>query len=141
MPVEYKIFEDPILVCIRYSGHIVLQDVTAALEQFAQEPTRYLGQPHFFDLSDVTGFSFDYPKFFQILGNLADLYPAKAGEHLFVFLAPPGPPAELAHQLSPPLGEENPFIARIAQTLDQALDILGHRHPDLMAHLQTSPSA
>lgn len=138
MSITYKIFEDPVVVFIRYVGHVTLHDVTTALEQFAKEGAAYQGQPHFFDFSQVTSYKIDYIEFFTFMGRLADVYPFSAGEHLFVFFAPDGPPADLSEILRKPYANSSTILLRTARTRDQALDILGDKRAEVLAQLNST---
>ncbi|MCF2872770.1 hypothetical protein L0664_17010 [Octadecabacter sp. G9-8] len=135
MPVTYKIFHDPILVFIRYFGHVTLPDIAQALKQFSKEGANYQGQPHFFDFSRVTSYDVDYNEFFKLIGHLADAYPQSTGEHLFVFFAPDGPPADLSAILRVPYAQSPTLLVRIARTPEQAFDILGNERPEVLAQL------
>lgn len=135
MPVEFEVLTDPNVVYIRYSGHIKPSDITSAVENFAKASAGYSEFPHLLNLSDVTGFTIDYPEFFKLLGRLADVYPESSGERLFVFLAPPGPPAELAAAIRVPLDRSDSMLIRVASGPDEALDILGLQHPALRRQL------
>ena len=136
MPVEYRILKDPTLVYIRYFAHIEPRDIINALKAFAAEAAEYAQQPHFFDLSAVTSFEIDYTEFFKLLGQLVEAYPQSAGEHLCVFYAPDGPPAQLADVLRKPYADSDVMLIRVARTREQAFDILGSTRSDLIRHME-----
>ena len=136
MPVDYRILTDPTLVYIRYFDHVTPIDILTSLRRFKTEAAEYVGQPHLFDLSKVTSFDIDYPDFFKLLGELVDLYPASSGEHLFVFFAPEGTPADLAAELRKPYDGSHVLLIRHATTQSEALDILGTRRTDLIKTLE-----
>lgn len=135
MPVTFKILQDPLLVYIRYSGHLVTSDIRDAVTQFAQGGAAYHGQPHLFDLSRVTSSDINYPEFFAFMGQLADVYPMSKGENLFVFYAPDGPPAALSQILRKPFEQTPTMLVRAASTREQAFDILGNEREDLREQL------
>jgi hypothetical protein len=135
MPVEYTIFKSPQLYYIRYHGHVVIDEIMAALQQFSREPVFAHGQPHFFDLSQVTSHKVDYPMFFKLMAQLADVYPQSKGEQLMVFHAPQGPPAELTANLRKPWEGSETILIRVTDTREQAFDILGGARADLVAHI------
>ena len=137
MPVDYTIFKDPTLVYIRYFDHVEPNDIICALRLFTTEAREYAQQPHFFDLSSVKSYAIDYNQFFKLLGQLADVYPQSSGEHLCVFFAPDGPPAELADILRKPFEGSDTMLIRLARTRQQAFDILGSPRKDLIKHMET----
>jgi len=135
LPFSYKIFQDPLLVYIRYYGRVELPDVAKALSQFSSEVSNYHRQPHFLDFSRVTDYNVDYTEFFKLMGELAEAYPMSRGEHLFVFYAPEGPPADLAEILCKPFLDSPTLIVRTARTLEHAFDILGQQRPEIMTQM------
>jgi hypothetical protein len=136
MPVEYTIFTSPQLNYIRYHGHVVLDEIMTALQQFAREPAFANGQPHYFDLSQVTSYEIDYHKFFRVMAKIVDVYPRSAGEHMMAFHAPPGPPAELAAIVRKPWIVSDTILIRVCDTKEQVFDILGGARDDLLAHIK-----
>ena len=125
MPVDYRIFDAPPLVAIRYHGHVETHEITRALGTFAEAEQSYADVPHLFDLTDVTSYDFDYPEFFRLIGKLAEVYPPTLQEQFFVFLAPPGIPAELAATLRQPYDRSDTILVRVATTRVEASEILG----------------
>jgi hypothetical protein len=136
MPVDYTIFTSPQFNYIRYHGHVMLDEIMTALQHFAREPLFAHGQPHYFDLSQVTSYEIDYPLFFRLMAKLVDVCPRSAGEQLMVFHAPPGPPAELAAIVLKPWQGSNTILIRVCGTKEQVFDILGGVRDDLLAHIK-----
>jgi len=135
MPVEYAFFDDPALICIRYDGHIFADDLIDAATRFSREMAEYSCHPHFFDFSKVTGYTIDHTKFMSFMALLADIYPTRRDEQLFVFYAPPGAPAEMAEMARRPWEGNCQILIRIAETRAHALDILGGSRHQLRDHL------
>ncbi len=136
MPVEYAFFTNPQLNYIRYHGHVTLDEITNALQQFSREPALEHGQPHFFDFSQITSYEINYPKFLKFMAKLVDIYPSSGGEQLNVFHAPSGPPAEMAEMARKPWDGSETILIRITHTREQAFDILGGVRHDLLAHIK-----
>jgi len=108
-----------------------------AAKRFATEPDLKNGVPHFFDFSKVTGYNIDFTKFLAFMANLSDIYPEGHGEQLFVFYAPPGKPAEMAEMARRPWEGSKSILIRVAQTQEQAFDILGGERSDILAYINT----
>ncbi|WP_281954849.1 hypothetical protein [Pseudophaeobacter arcticus] len=136
MPIDYKFFNDPALVFIRYYGHITADELIEASQRFALEPDFVPGQPHFFDMSQITSYDIDFPKFLAFMANLAEIYPSGECEQLFVFYAPEGKPAEMADMARKPWEGSSSIFIRVAHTRDQAFDILGGERSDVLAHIE-----
>lgn len=140
MPIEYAFFDDPALICIRYCGHIIADDLIEAATQFGAEMTEFSSHPHFFDFSRVTGYTIDHPKFMSFMALLADIYPADGNEQLFVFYAPPGAPAEMAELARRPWEGNSRILIRVTEERSHAADILGGAQQELRNHLESFTS-
>lgn len=136
MPVSYAFFDEPPLIYIRYSGHVTAEEIKDVVHRFAKEPFHAPNQPHLIDLSSVDSYGTDYAEYFSLHALLLDLYPKKNGEQFMVFHAPPGVPAELGALLSKPWDSTDHVLLRLAETREQAFDILGGMRRDVATYIQ-----
>lgn len=137
MPAEYKIFQNPDLVFIRFFGHVDIDEITDALSEFGQDSRFRFGMPHYFDLSQLVSFERNMPKIMAWMAMVAGVYPADGSEQLMVFHAPPGPAFDLMVQIRKSWdgGPKHPVVMRVLQGQDDALQVLGITHPSLSSLL------
>lgn len=96
MPVNYRIFPDRNLVLVAYEGLVGLDETMAAIAAYAQDDAFRPDQKFLFDLSAVTGHEKNFVQFFQMQGQLIEIYGQTGHDQLFGLYAPTEPAKAMA---------------------------------------------
>ncbi|GKY87955.1 hypothetical protein [Sinisalibacter aestuarii] len=97
MPVSYTIFPNRDLVVVHYEGFVGLDETMVSIDTYARDPDFRPDQKFLFDLSRVTGHETDFLRFFQMQGQLVEVYGQTGHDQLFGLYAPTGPAKAMAN--------------------------------------------
>lgn len=88
MPVRYSIFPARELVLVQYEGFATHGESLATIDAYARDADFRPDQKFFFDLSRVTGHEQDFIRFFQVQGQLAEVFGQTGHDQLLGIHAP-----------------------------------------------------
>lgn len=126
MPASFTILPDRGLVYVRYHGHVTLDDTAAAVEAYMRHPLCRAGQMQLVDLSEVSGYRFDYVRLLELQAQKADMFrPADGIQTLLVYYAPHDEGYEMAKLILRSWQGVTSVMATIQRHESEALDILG----------------
>lgn len=127
MSVDFRIFPKRGLVYIWYEGHVALEDTFAAIERYARHPDFRPAQKQLVDLSRATGFQSDFVELLKLQARKADVFCGGGLETLIVYYAPNQVSRDLAKFAMRSWEEFDHVIARVQNTEDGCLALLGER--------------
>lgn len=126
MPARFTILPDRGLVYVRYQGHVTLDDTAEAVGRYMRHPLYRPGQMQLVDLSEVSGFRFDFVRLMALQAQKADLFrPADGVQTLLVYYAPHEEGYKMAKLILRSWQGVTSVVATIQRHESEALDILG----------------
>ncbi|MDB2369122.1 hypothetical protein N9V68_00855 [Octadecabacter sp.] len=124
MPYSSKIFPDIGLVYVRYWGVANIETTQASILACASDPEFRPDMRHFFDVSGVTRVNADVAEVMKMQAKLAEVYRALNIDYFAVFLAPDGPPRQMA-EMARKSWDAMPYMTmRILDTYDAVVEVL-----------------
>ncbi|THD84191.1 hypothetical protein E7811_00040 [Aliigemmobacter aestuarii] len=99
MPVTFTILPRHDLVVVTYSGFAGIDETIQRGAECGRHPDFRPTMRHLIDLSRVTGYERDFPKFFAMQARLMEEFPRGPTDQMFVYFAPTRPGQEMVQMV------------------------------------------
>ncbi|MEO0391323.1 MAG: hypothetical protein AAF218_10345 [Pseudomonadota bacterium] len=139
MPVTFHVLPHRGLLVVQASGHILLNDMVNATARYEAHPGFDPGQKQLVDLSAVTGFEADYPRFLAMQARKAARFDARQAQTLVVYVAPSPPAQRMATLFARTWDSVDAVVALVQHEPARALALLGQPETTLAALLRPVP--
>ncbi|QQA44493.1 hypothetical protein [Pelagovum pacificum] len=138
MAISFQILADRGLVYVRYGDHVNFGETLEAFGRYAAHPDFAPGQRQLVDLSRVTSFENNYPELLKLQARKLDDFAQQGIQTLLVYYAPTDISFDMARLVRRSWDGLEGVVIRVAQTEEQALEMIGERERS-MADLLMQP--
>lgn len=99
MPVSFQILPHHELIVVTYTGVAGLDETMERAGECARHPDFRPTMRHLIDLSRITGFERDFPRFFAMQAKVMEDFPPVGTDQMFVYFAPGRPAQEMVQMV------------------------------------------